>query len=261
METTAERFARLVSPGDGVIDGDLDLGALLIADAVEPSVDIGHELARLDRLAEAADASSAQQLVAFLCGDCGFIGDRVDYYNRDNSCLNRVIDRAKGIPISLAVVAIEVGRRCGIEVEGVGMPGHFLTRSGESYIDIYGGGAFLDAEGCVRLLSAAAGSAVELPAGALDPTPPADILRRMLLNLRLIAEHDKDAALLRRLLQLITTFPDPSVVDLLMLAQAEAGVGRFDRAIRLGERSLAMLPDQRREPVERQILNWRARLN
>lgn len=261
VETTAARFASLVSPGEGSIAGDLDLGALLIADAVEPGVDIEHEQGRLDSLALESGASSAAALVEFLCETRGFAGDRVDYYNRQNSCLHRVLDRARGIPISLTVLAMEVGRRCGIPVDGIGMPGHFLARAEGRFIDVYGGGTFLDADGCAALLAEGAAGPVRLPPGALDPIAPADILRRMLLNLRLIAERENDTALLRRLLQLIAAFPDASVVDLLTLAQTEAALARFDRACAVAERALPALPEDRRDVVERQIVSWRARLN
>ena len=90
-----------------------------------------------------------------LFGDLGFTGDRDTYHDPRNSLLPDVLDRRLGIPITLAVLAIEVGRRCGVALVGVGMPGHFVARSAAEphrYLDAFDGGRELDREGCRAVL-------------------------------------------------------------------------------------------------------------
>ncbi|HWN13521.1 MAG TPA: transglutaminase-like domain-containing protein, partial [Candidatus Dormibacteraeota bacterium] len=117
-------------------DADIPLAraALLIAAAEQPALDVDKELARLDDLAEAAAPRGGQdelrrlhRLREFLFEEQGFAGDRGDYFDPRNSYLNHVLDRRLGIPITLSLVLIEVGRRLGLDMEGVGLPGHFIT--------------------------------------------------------------------------------------------------------------------------------------
>ena len=118
-------------------DFDLALGALLIASTDAPDVDIEGVLGNLDRMAAAAsnripdDGNELQQLNAvtdLLFGVIGFSGNRDDYYDPRNSYLNHVLDRRLGIPITLSLLCIEVGRRAGVPILGIGIPGHFVIR-------------------------------------------------------------------------------------------------------------------------------------
>jgi regulator of sirC expression with transglutaminase-like and TPR domain len=127
---------------------------MLVAAHADPSLDVGFELARLDELAAQVEEPSVDALRSLLFERLGFAGDRSTYYAADNSLLPRVLDRRLGIPLSLSMVMIEVGRRCGVDLEGVGMPGHYLVRAiGRPgvYLDAYDGGTALDAEGCRQL--------------------------------------------------------------------------------------------------------------
>ena len=143
-------------------DGDIPLAraALLIAAAEQPALDVDRQLARLDDLAEAAaprgdghdELRRLHRLREFLFEERGFAGDRSDYFDPRNSYLNHVLDRRLGIPITLSLVLIEVGRRLGLEMEGVGLPGHFITgiRIGGDHVllDPFNRGALLTVETC-----------------------------------------------------------------------------------------------------------------
>src|SRR5215207_948741 len=132
------RFAAEVSGRDAELD--LARAALLACKEEEPRVcDVGRCLARLDELGEAArarivrgDAPPVEALNRYLFDEQGFAGNISDYYDPRNSMLHRVLERRLGIPITLSVVYMEVGRRAGLRVEGVGLPGHFVVRAYES---------------------------------------------------------------------------------------------------------------------------------
>src|SRR5258706_13186235 len=144
MPAPAARFAALLAgPGEGL---PLDEAALLIAAHADRSVDVEAQLGRLDRLAAAVPAPTLDGLRALLFRDLGFRGNRVDYYDPRNSLLHHVLDRRTGIPITLAVVMMEVGRRVGVPMWGVSMPGHFLVRDKVDtrvFVDPFDAGAVL----------------------------------------------------------------------------------------------------------------------
>src|SRR5207245_8604754 len=126
-------------------------------------------------------------LRTYLFDDLGFRGDTENYYDQRNSFLNEVMRRRRGIPISLSVLAMEVGRRRGVPLVGVGLPGHFLARSVEdpsAYLDAFSG-QLLTGDGVDRLFAAVSGGATVEDAW-LEPVPTVAILRRMLNNLRRI---------------------------------------------------------------------------
>jgi regulator of sirC expression with transglutaminase-like and TPR domain len=123
-----------------------------------------------------------------LSDDLGFTGNRDDYYDPRNSFINEVLERRTGIPITLAVVWMAVGRRVGFPVEGIGFPGHFLVRAGGErgrYVDVFNDGQVLDDRDLERL-----GARFRLPdarkAAALEPVSARDMAERMLFNLRAI---------------------------------------------------------------------------
>ena len=190
----------LESPSADDIGGgfDLALGALLIASTETPDVDIDGVLTNLDRMAGAAqaripeDGNELQQLNAvtdLLFGVIGLAGNRDDYYDPRNSYLQHVLERRLGIPITLSLVCIEVGRRAGVPIVGIGMPGHFVIRHRDEpnfFVDSFNGGLLLSQDECGSLMREAAGDAVRLEAHHLDPVTPREILARMLRNLKAI---------------------------------------------------------------------------
>jgi regulator of sirC expression with transglutaminase-like and TPR domain len=184
-------FARLVQRAEG--DVPLDEAALAIAATADPGADVGAALARLDALAAACPAPTLEGLRDHLYRTERFRGNADDYYDPANSYLDRVLERRLGIPITLAVVLMEVGRRIGVRIEGVNAPAHFLVRHDERLLDPFDGAAEV-VPGFV-------------PAGALTPAGPHAILARMLANLKQVFLQRGDVGSLRWVLELRTVVP------------------------------------------------------
>ncbi len=267
MEQTRRAFAQLVAPGHGRLAGHLDEGALLIASALDPTVVVAEQIERLDALAESVPASSVAELAQRLFGGSDpvpavhFRGNAANYYDVENSLLHRVLDRRVGIPITLAVVLIEIGRRHDLSLHGVGMPGHFLVGSAEGFVDPFHGGAVLDAQGCQQLFARLAGPGAALPQGALEATAPTLILKRMLYNLASIGVDQERRRALRAVRALLAAFPDANHRDHVQHAYAAAELGQFDEAASAAEAALVTIPEQVRDKLQAQIDGWRARLN
>ena len=134
-----ERFTDLLQNAES--DIALDEACFLIAAHARPDLDVDERRAQLDALAASLDADDADALAHALFTDLGYAGNTIDYADPDNSYLDAVLDRRLGIPITLSVLMIEVGRRRGIELHGVGMPGHFLVGVGaDQWYDPFHGG-------------------------------------------------------------------------------------------------------------------------
>jgi regulator of sirC expression with transglutaminase-like and TPR domain len=180
-----ERFTRLLAGPPTALS--LDEAALCIAAHVRPALDVDAYLAKLDELAAACRAPTLDGVTHMLYGRNGFRGNADDYYDPDNSMLDQVIDRRVGIPITLAVVTMEIGRRLGVPLDGVGMPGHFLLRDKVDrsvFIDPFDGGRQLDAHGCRRIFDRATGGRIGWTADFLEPVSRPAIVERMLANLK-----------------------------------------------------------------------------
>jgi len=178
-------------------DIQLDRAALYLAGEEYPSLDVTAFLAQLDAFAtrvflQVNDKSSpsdmARAIAVHLFTDVGFRGNSGEYYSPDNSFLNRVIETRTGIPITLSVVFMEVGRRLGLRCSGIGLPGHFivgLDDTGE-YLDPFNGGVPLSVEDCRILVQRMSGGQLEWTDQFLEPLTKHDILFRMLNNLKSI---------------------------------------------------------------------------
>ena len=190
----------VASESADAVGGDFDLatGALLVASTGDSNVDIDACRDNLDRMAEAAraripsEAGPLEELNAItdlLFGVIGFSGNRDDYYDPNNSYLHQVLERRLGIPITLSLLCIEVGRRAGVPVLGIGMPGHFLVRHRDEanyFVDAFNGGLLMNRDECGAVLRQAAGEDVRLEERHLDPVTPREILARVLRNLKAI---------------------------------------------------------------------------
>src|SRR5687768_6232662 len=183
------------APGD-----DLAPAALAIARVEYPSLDPGSYVAALDRMGheaaarmqEAAD-DSVRAFNEYLYDEQGFSGNRNRYDDPRNSFINEVLDRRVGIPISLAVVYLEVARRAGLQVDGINFPGHFLLRAREGVtaeagsevviIDPFHGGAQLSEYDCRQLLRQHVGDQAAFDTALLVPATRAEVVVRMLVNL------------------------------------------------------------------------------
>jgi regulator of sirC expression with transglutaminase-like and TPR domain len=179
-----ERFAAAVSRP--AAEMPLDVAALCIAAHAHPGLDVDEWLTRLDELAARCPEPTFEALRVHLFGQEGFAGNLDHYDDPENSFLDSVIVRRLGIPITLSVLMIVVGRRLGVPVEGVGMPGHFLvldTVRGDVWCDPFHRGALLDPDGCRRRFDLVYGGSLAFQLGFLAPTPPHAIVARMLANL------------------------------------------------------------------------------
>jgi regulator of sirC expression with transglutaminase-like and TPR domain len=191
-----ERFAEIAALPDAAID--LAEAALQVAAEEYAALDVGLCLARIDALAdeaapriEAAQESTERvaELVRFFT-EHGFRGNTLDYYDPRNSFLNEVLERRIGIPITLSLVYLSVGRRLGIPFHGVSFPGHFLLRcdvpEGLVVVDAFEQ-AILDRDACQRRLDAALPVPARLdPELHLRPASAREILARLLGNLKRI---------------------------------------------------------------------------
>ncbi len=202
------RFAELLAADD---DGfPLDEACLLVAAHANPGLDIAALLASLDRIAEMFPGGGSEALIAHLLGPGGFTGNTAEYYDAANSLLDLVIARRTGIPITLAVVAIEVGRRVGVQLVGVGMPGHFLVRDARDptvYFDPFHGPSPVTAADCRRLYHAVAGQRARFSESYLDPVSGRAIVTRILTNLKVVYQRRSDLASLGWVMRLRAAVP------------------------------------------------------
>jgi len=200
--------------GGRVPDDDLDLAAcaLLIAEIERPGLPAATYLAVLDRLAGASRAAArpGESLIdatlRHLFVEVGFRGNQDDYYDPKNSCLDEVLTRRLGIPITLSVVLLEVGWRLGLDLAGVGFPGRFLVRAREAgrerILDPFGGGATLDGPALEEHLARAIGLPARLAPEHVRTVGKREILARMLNNLGAIYRRAADAAKLETVVAL-----------------------------------------------------------
>jgi len=232
-----------------MLDGDdeaIDLirAALCIAAAYNPQLDPEDSYRRLAKLAERARVDidtqqSLEEIARKLCyllyRQVGFSGDSKNYYNPDNSYINRVLETRRGIPISLALVYIGVGEALGLNIKGVGFPGHFLLKLSptegdktsdktsdktqrESVIIDPFAGQVLSLNDCKELLSLASGNTFPFKPEFLNSISKRAILQRMLGNLKAIYLNKAD-------------YPQVlSLCDRLLLLDSNSVQDRIDRA-------------------------------
>lgn len=216
----------------------LDLALSLIATAGRDGPGADELVARLDDLATRVRSTEPAGICTELfdpAGEIAFTGDRVDYYDPRNSLLDHVLDRRTGIPITLSVLGIEVARRHRVELEGIGMPGHFLLgdRTTGRFFDAFDGGRSLDADGARRLFGALHGAEQPFESVYLAPTSPSMIVVRVLNNLRGAHLRRGDRAGLARALRLQAALPGTGLAARRDLAGVLAADGRFLEAARV----------------------------
>jgi regulator of sirC expression with transglutaminase-like and TPR domain len=206
------RFAQLVSGRDDALP--LDEACLLVSAHAQPGLDVAATLAELDEMATGIDTFAGWH--ARLFTELGFNGDTETYHAAENSLLDRVVERRQGMPITLAVVGMEVARRAGVAMAGVGMPGHFLLRHGGQpacFVDAFAGGELLDEKACESLFRKIADPGTPFRAAYLEPVTRRQIVARILANLRYTYTVAGDGANLSWLLRLQLLMPDPGVPE------------------------------------------------
>ena len=197
MPEARRRFAALIERPQG--EFRLAEAALYLAQEAYPEMSIKAYLDRIDDMAETVKVELGLELDpvrivhainTHLFDTLGFRGNREQYYDPRNSFLNEVIDRGLGIPITLSVMYIEVGRLVGLPIAGVGMPGHFIVQYTAQpkpfWIDPFDRGTILIREACTQRLYQLFGEQLPWRDAYLAPIGDHDILRRMLNNLKVL---------------------------------------------------------------------------
>jgi regulator of sirC expression with transglutaminase-like and TPR domain len=207
-------FQHLVGRGE---DLDVVAAALVAAEFEYPDLDVTRYVAQVkeftrvvekEQQGEAEDPVDALNRAFF--EHLGFRGNQDDYYDPRNTFLNEVIDRRTGVPITLSLLYIELGRRVGLELAGLSFPGHFLVRyqagDGLVFIDPFHQGARLDLAALEARLRRVVGPNAELAPEHLEPASKQHMLTRMLTNLAAIYRRAGDVfrgiAVLERMLVL-----------------------------------------------------------
>jgi regulator of sirC expression with transglutaminase-like and TPR domain len=246
------RFARIVARPDPEID--LAGAALCIAADGRPGLDPAPTITALDDLAGRVrlrvdrgddDAVTIERLHDVLYREMGFRAPTAaEFHDPRNSDLDRVVARRIGLPISLAIVELEVAWRIGLALHGIGLPGHFIVGGPNgTLIDPAGGGRPLTPDDCQALIRRSLGESVLFHVGLLRRAGRRDILARVLRNLRSVhlARRDWPAALgvVDLLLVVEPTDPDHGRDRGLLLGR----MGRFSEAIACLARYLEERPD------------------
>ncbi|MCA9039197.1 MAG: tetratricopeptide repeat protein [Planctomycetaceae bacterium] len=204
---------------------DLFTAALHLAWLDNEELDINAYEQELDRLAEnllgrfnesSTDPEKFATLNTFLFEELGFHGSRTNYYHRSNSYLNEVLDDREGLPITLAVLYQSLGKRIGLNIEGVGLPGHFVARfvpeEGEpQLVDPFERGKLLSRNDAELIVLAYSGHPLEESNLTAQTTP--EILSRMLRNLLSIAQEKQDEERMLRYMHVLITLNPESVHD------------------------------------------------
>lgn len=216
----------------------------------------------LDELAQQVTDPSFLGVTTFLFNELGFIGDNTDYFNPRNSYIDHVIERKLGIPISLAVVVMEVSRRCGVRTYGVGMPGHFLVGDAENsdqLLDPFRGRIISprEAESLFGYVNPSVDFQPEFLAGITNDV----ILSRMLNNLRLIHVKEQSIEDLICILELMVCWKVPSFGEVKQLGLALDSLGRTDQAARQLDDIAARSDGELREQIGALSTKFWRRLN
>lgn len=173
---------------------DLFEASLLIAQLVDPTEDVRPAEEEVDRLGARVAAcraegdSSERAIRRVLFEEEGFSGDAETYDDPDNSSISRVLARRRGMPITLSILVLEVARRAGIRLTGVGLPGHFVVGGPDlppgRFLDPFDGGKLCDRDDLTKRVGTIFGTPVDLPPEVFAPDSTRSILTRVLFNLR-----------------------------------------------------------------------------
>jgi regulator of sirC expression with transglutaminase-like and TPR domain len=245
----------------------LDLAELALSLARDeyPDLDVEASLCELDGMAHEASAylrgslkAQVEGLCRYLFHEMGFRGNTQAYYDPRNSYLNQVLERHTGIPISLSAVAMAVGNRAGLQVVGVGLPGHFVAKAVENgqevLFDPFHGGRLLEPHDCEHLVYQVTGQHVEAGPPLFRAVPIGLILTRMLNNLKVIYLQGRDFQRAARVIGRLRQLAPADIVQ-----QRDLGICLFHAdqpgpAIDLLEAYLEAAPDADDAAMVRKLL-------
>ncbi|QDT64541.1 SirB1 family protein [Calycomorphotria hydatis] len=245
---------------------DLVTAALELARDIDPSLcfrschewidtqarELRREIARAD-----SEHDALVMLGKHLSSRCHLTGDPAAYRSAEGSCLHRVIDTGRGIPISLSVIYMAVAARVGIELHGVAAPLHFLTRydgvSGVFFIDAFDGGRVMAEADCHVWLSAKTGMSVPELERVLLPASHRTIVIRMLNNLKMLYIEQEDWNAAWQVQHRLTTLQPTSYAEQRDLALLTLRAQRPGQAIDLLKSCLQSCPKEDRETLSKNL--------
>jgi regulator of sirC expression with transglutaminase-like and TPR domain len=245
----------------------LDLAelALTLARDEYPDVDVDAYLSELAGMAHEVRPrlcggleKRTKALCRYLFHDMGFRGNTTNYYDARNSYLNEVLDRRTGLPIALATVAMAVGKRAGLEVVGVGLPGHFVAKTvadGEEVLfDPFHGGRLLTPNDCEILVEQSSGLSFEATRENLQAVALGPIVLRMLTNLKAVYLRDGDFARAARVIERLRQLSPDDPLQHRDLGVSLVQAGQPGRALDHLEAYLVLSPKAGDAETVRQLL-------
>lgn len=254
----------------------LDLAATQIARIEFPELEIEPVLAQIDEIARVVESrkpTNGESFVAitnqYLFEELGFAGNDSDYYDPRNSCLNEVLRRRLGIPITLAVLYIEIGRRLQQPVHGIGLPGHFICRFNDGqysvFIDPFNKGRLMSVEECEDLVRETTGAGIQNRTTAFRRSTKRQILTRMLQNLKGIYTRQQQWAKALQVSELLVAAYPNAPEEVRARAVAHLQLKRFSAARTDLKRYLELSPQATDgKMIREQIANldkWSAQWN
>jgi len=183
---------------------------------------------------EATPQVKLDALNQYLFRETGFHGSRTNYYSRSNSYINETIEDREGLPITLAILYMEMGRRLGLDIEGVGLPGHFVVRVNSTdekgqLIDVFEGGETLSDEAARAIILSANGGQVDEE--FLKAQPKKEIIKRMLRNLLNLARDGEDVQSMLRYIETMIAIDEDLLQERWLRAVLRYQTGRIMEAI------------------------------
>lgn len=234
----------------------LDRACLLISAVFDRSADVARSMRTLDALALDAERAAAGATDSYVMGGAvldavfargRFNGNAAQYHDPRNSLLSAVLERHTGIPITLSIVVMEVARRIGLRLEGIGLPGHFVVRfpddTSRLFIDAFDRGRIIDAPRCVEIVDRHTGGRVTWSDHFLDAIAPRAIIKRVLANLKNVLSHAKDYSSALTAIELQLALDPGDSTELRDRGILFARLHRYDRAIADFEAYLERSPD------------------
>jgi regulator of sirC expression with transglutaminase-like and TPR domain len=265
LEGIRKKFSKMADLPDEKID--LARAALLMARIEYPHLDESFYLDRLEDMAARLRSRvsnrsnpeiSLKETNRLLFEEEGFRGNLLDYLDPRNSLLNQVLDRKLGIPISLSLVFMEVGRKAGLDVRGIGLPGHFITAlyadTRKILIDPFNQGKILSEGECRQMVLKRYGESKPFETSFLNPVGPKYILGRMLRNLKAFYLHMNRDLMAFQMIEWILALNPEATTELRERALLYEAIGDGDRSVRDLVRYLELSPAAEDKETIRQTI-------